>query len=256
MSIEALTATYPWARYSKKLKQKIDTPHNAGKFDANDAKNRGMRYAEGVSGGIEEGNAVKLYWFVDPQDGIIVDSKFQVYGQSALIGAAEAVCDLLVGKNYDQAKRMSAELIEHELADKGEKHAFPWETASHLNLVLEAIDEAADMCADIPLAANYVAPPAPTAPQEVVEGGIPGWDSYTAEQRKQIIEEILDRDIRPYIALDAGGVEIVSLNQNELVIAYQGACTSCISSVGATLSYIQQTLRNQVHPDLQVIPNL
>ena len=65
-----------------------------------------MRLAEGKSGTLAEGNALVLYWLVDKDDGIIVDARFQVYGQSVLIGAAETTCDLLIGKNYDQAKRI------------------------------------------------------------------------------------------------------------------------------------------------------
>jgi len=256
MSLNALTMTYPWARYSKKLKDKILLPRNVGKITPEDAKERGMRHAQGEGGSIEDGNFVRLYWFIDPDDGKIVDCKFQVYGQSALIGAAEAACEVLVGKNYDQARRLSADLIDREVRDKSDTPAFPWETASHLNLVIDAIEEAAETCTDIPLPTNYAAPPAPADSGEILEGGYPGWDALSNEQKLHLLEEILDQDIRPYIALDAGGVTVKSLEGNALTIAYQGACTSCISSVGATLSYIQQTLRNKAHPDLQVIPDV
>jgi len=42
----------------------------------------------------------------------------------------------------------------------------------------------------------------------------------------------------------------------EVIISYQGNCTSCYSAVGATLSYIQKVFRAQVHPDIVVIPDL
>ena len=63
-----------------------------------------MRLAHGQEGAIADGNLVHFYWLIDPDDGIIVDARFQVYGQSALIGAAETACELVVGKNYDQAR--------------------------------------------------------------------------------------------------------------------------------------------------------
>lgn len=63
--------------------------------------------------------------------------------------------------------------------------------------------------------------------------------------------------MRPYIALDAGGIEVINLIEDkQVIIAYQGSCTSCYSSIGTTLSYIQQTLRAKVHPDLVVIPDM
>lgn len=257
MGLKTLTTSFPWNRYSKKLTAKIDNPRCVGFFSKEESEARNMRLVESTEGRIEDGNAIRFYWLVDKEDGIIVDAKFQVFGQSALIGAAEAACDLLVGKNYDQAKRISADLIDKQLRDRSEEPAFPKETFPHLNLVLSAIDAAADQCTDIPFADTYVAPPVPTDMGEVREGGYPDWDKLTLKKKLAVIEQVLDQDIRPYIALDAGGVSVLNLlNDREVIIAYQGTCTSCYSSVGTTLSYIQQILKAKVHPDITVVPDL
>lgn len=217
-----------------------------------------MRLAEGTQGSTADGNVVTLYWLVDKDDGIIVDARFQAYGQSALIGAAEAACELLIGKNYDQARRVSAELIDKQLRDKSEIPAFPKETHPHLNLILEAIDKAAALCTDIPFADTYVSAPVPAMNlADVVPGGYPGWRELPLKKKISVIEQVLDQDVRPYIALDAGGVSVLNLiDDRELIIAYQGSCTSCYSSVGTTLSYIQQVLRAKVSSDLVVVPDL
>lgn len=257
MGLAQLTASFPWSRYSKKLANKIDQPRNFGFFTREESEARGMFLAEASEGQIQDGNFVKLYWLVDKDDGIIVDSRFQAFGQSALIGAAEAACELLVGKNYDQAKRVNADLIDKQVRDKADQPAFPKETYPHLNLILGAIESAADKCTGLPLAGNYVVSPVPSDIGEVIPGGYPGFKELTLKKKIMVIEEVLDRDIRPYIALDAGGVVVLNLlNDKEVVIAYQGSCTSCYSAVGTTLSYIQQTLRNKVHPDLVVVPDL
>lgn len=257
MGLAALTTSFPWSHYSKKLAAKIDKPRCVGVFTPEESDARDMRLVTATTGDIADGNSVRLYWLVDRDDGIIVDAKFQAFGQSALIGAAEVACELLIGKNYDQAKRISTTLIDQQIRDRADDPAFPKETAPHLNLVLEAIDKAAEECTDIPLPISYVAPPAPMDIGEVLEGGYPGWLDLPVPQKIHVIEEVLDRDIRPYIALDAGGVEVKNLvNNTELIIAYQGACTSCYSSVGTTLSYIQQVLRAKVHPSLNVTPDI
>lgn len=257
MSLLALTTSFPWTRYSKKLTAKIDNPRSAGIFTGPESEARGMRLAEATEGALEDGNVIRLYWLVDKDDGIVVDSKFQVYGQSALIGAAEIACELVIGKNYDQAKRISADLIDRQVRDKSDEPAFPRETYPHLNLVLAAIEACADQCTDIPFADTYVAPPVPAMPGEIVEGGYPDWAELPLKKKIAVIEEVLDQDVRPYIALDAGGVEVINLlNDNEVIIAYQGSCTSCYSAIGTTLSYIQQTLRNKIHPQLVVTPDI
>ena len=257
MSLQKLTTPFPWSRYTKKLNAKIERPRCAGMFTKEQSEERGMFLAVGQGGTIEEGNCICFYWLVDPDDGIIVDARFQVYGQSALIGGAEIACEMVVGKNYDQAKRISAELIDKQVRERADSAAFPKETSPHLNLILEAIDQAADHCTAIPLAVNYVAPPAPIDIGEVLEGGYPGWETLSKGQKIALIEQIIARDIRPYIELDAGGVEVLDLiNGHELQIAYQGSCTSCFAATGTTLSYIQQVLRGKVHPSLVVVPDL
>jgi NifU-like protein len=257
MSLIHLTQSFPWYRYSKKLASKIDQPRNLGFFTPEESEARAMFLAEASEGSISEGNCVRLYLLVDKDDGIIVDARFQVFGQSALIGAAETACEILIGKNYDQAKRLNADLIDRQVRDKPDEPAFPRETYPHLNLVLGAIETAADKCTFIPFASTYSAPPIPSENMEVVEGGYPGWMDLPLKKKIAVIEEVLDRDVRPYIELDAGGVHVLNLlNDQEVVIAYSGACTSCYSSIGTTLSYIQQILRNKVSSHLIVTPNI
>lgn len=257
MTLKALIQTFPWSRYSKKLIAKIEKPRCMGFFTKEQSEERGMKLAIGQEGRIEDGNVVWIYWLVDIDDGIIVDAKFQVYGQSALIGAAEVASEIVIGKNYDQAKRITADLVDKQVRDRNDEPAFPKEASPHLNLVMGAMEAAAEQCVDIPLAPNYIAPPAPLDFGEVLEGGYPGWQELSTNKKIALIEEVIARDIRPYIELDAGGVQILNLiNDKEVVIAYQGSCTSCFSATGTTLSYIQQVLRAKVHPSLFVTPDL
>lgn len=253
MSYEDLMERDLWARYSKKMGAKIDRPRNGGFFTQIDAESRGMRYVVGRSGSKKGGDALALYWLVDPTDGVIVDAKFQLFGQPALIAAADVGCDLLIGKNYDQARRISGELLDKQLRDKPDTAAFPDEVLGVLNLVIDAIDEGSCQCLDIPLSEQYVTP----IPLDQGSGGYPGWLELSHEKKLAVIESILDEEIRPYVELDAGGIVVQELvADRELIIAYQGACTSCFSAVGTTLSTIQQIMQTKVHPQLVVVPNL
>lgn len=252
-----LTQAFSWSLYSKKLIAKIDNPKSAGFFTQEEADARDVRLVEGIEGTIENGNCVHFYWLVDKDDGILIDVRFQAYGNSALIGAAQAATELMLGKNYDQAKRITSDLLDKELQDKDGQAAFPKETYPHLNLILGAIDHACSFCTDLPLPDLYVSTPSPRDLGDVVEGGIPGWIEMPLKKKLAIIEDVLDREIRPYIALDAGGVEVINLlHDKEVVIVYQGSCTSCYSSVGTTLTFIQQMLRAKVHPEIIVTPDI
>lgn len=255
MTAQKLPAPFPWSCYSKKLAQKIENPRHCGQITAEGAKERGMRLVKGLEGQCIDGNAVCLYLLVDESDGVIADAKFQAFGQSALIGAAEAACELLIRKNYDQARRLTAELLDRQVRDKEGINAFPPETFPHVNLVIGAIENATEQCFDIPFAEAYVPTPLDIDSQ-ISDGPYPGWKELSTEQKIAVIEDVIQKDIRPYIELDAGGIEIVNLvNDRELIIAYQGACTSCYSATGSTLDAIQQILKAKVDSGILVVPD-
>lgn len=243
-----------WALFSKKLSNRIEHPRCAGFFTKEDAESKAMRLVIGKEGSIERA-AVTLYLLIDESDGIIADARFQAFGHPALIGAADAACELLLRKNSNQAKRLGFELIDKHLRDKSEVEAFPKECAFCLNLVLSAIDQAIEQCLDIPFNDGYIETPMTQAATQ--EGVYPDWANLTTPQKITLVEEVIAADIQPYVELDAGGVQVLNIiNDKELLIAYQGSCTSCHSATGATLNAIQSILRAKVHPELIVTPDL
>jgi len=255
MTYQHFLPSYPWARFSRKLTLRIESPRHSGNFVSEEVKARGMRLAIGREGEVHEGHALALYLLVDESDGVIADAKFEAFGPTALIGAAEVACELLIRKNYDQARRLSADLIDKQVRDKSDEDAFPNDVSVYLNLVLFAIEEATMQCMDIPLSDVYVATPVAVSYES--NGGYPGWKELSQKQKIALIEEVIASDIRPYIELDAGGIQVINLVEDrELIIAYQGSCTTCHSATGSTLTAIQQILRAKISSDLFVTPDL
>ena len=153
-----------------------------------------------------------------------------------------------------QAQRITAELIDMHLRDRSEKNAFPEETASLLNKILDAIEKASEQCTDIPYQDVYVA--SPVAADKNETSVYPGWEQLSLRDQIAVVEDVIAKEIRPYIELDEGGVEVADIvGGKEVCIIYQGSCTSCYSATGSTLNAIQQILRSKVHPDLVVIPD-
>ena len=246
---------YPWALYGKKLSHKIQQPQFVGFFKPQDVQGRSLRLVIGRQGSLAEGYQIALYWLVDEMDGVIADIRYQMIGPSALIGALEAACQFLLRKNYDQARRLSADLIDREVRDRPEQEAFPIEFYSYLNVVLEAIEQAAEQCTDIPIDETELVSPLP--PDMMSGKSVEGWETLSQREKLSIIEQVIQTDIRPYIELDAGGIQIVDLSDDhQLTIAYQGSCTSCHSATGSTLSAIQHILQAKVYPAIRVIPDL
>lgn len=239
-----------WNEYSRKLRLKILRPMYLGKIGKEDIRSEEMRLVIHEEGSLQDGYLLRFYVLVDESDGIIADIKYECFGDSALFGAAEILCDLAIRKNYDQAMRLTADLLEKEV--KEDKKGFPPRLYLFLNLVLSTLDGALTQCQDIPFASTY-APPSPFSHLEGVSHEYPHFADLTLEQKKGVIQKVLDEDVKPYVELDAGGVEISAIEGMQLTVRYQGSCTSCFSATGATLSAIQHILKTKVHPGIEVV---
>jgi Fe-S cluster biogenesis protein NfuA len=89
---------------------------------------------------------------------------------------------------------------------------------------------------------------------EAVDGDAPHAGPVLADDQKLArINTLLDERIRPGLAGDGGGVEVLGFEDNTLTISYHGACGSCPSSGSGTLRYIEGLLQDQVDPAIRVI---
>ncbi|MCF6270169.1 MAG: NifU family protein [Melioribacteraceae bacterium] len=84
--------------------------------------------------------------------------------------------------------------------------------------------------------------------EKIVEGKS---DDDTAVLKK--INEIIDIRIKPALAGDGGGLEVLGLEDNTLTIRYQGACGTCPSAIRGTLVAIENLLRREVNEEICVV---
>ena len=87
-----------------------------------------------------------------------------------------------------------------------------------------------------------------------IEIDVENFPALSEEDKLKAIEMVLDRSIRANLARDGGGVELTGIVDNEVSIKYHGACESCSTSSRGTLQYIQDQLKQQLHPSLKVKP--
>ena len=101
---------------------------------------------------------------------------------------------------------------------------------------------------------GYEPPAATPAPQPV--GATAGAGAATAGEGGLLgeINALLDDRVRPALAGDGGGLEVLGLEGKQLKIRYQGACGSCPSSMAGTLHAIQNLLQTEVDSELEVVP--
>lgn len=100
-----------------------------------------------------------------------------------------------------------------------------------------------------------LAVPIREAPSITAIAAAPAETNYVRGENELLdqINDLLDAKVRPGLAGDGGGLEILSLEGKTLTIRYQGACGSCPSSLSGTLYAIEHMLKDEVDPDLEVI---
>lgn len=76
----------------------------------------------------------------------------------------------------------------------------------------------------------------------------------TDVEKYEAIEALFETHIRPALVSDGGNLELDLVRGNEVIISFQGACGSCPSSAGATLTGIERYIRAKVFPEAVVIP--
>jgi NifU-like protein len=70
-------------------------------------------------------------------------------------------------------------------------------------------------------------------------------------KKMQLVQEVLERDIRPMLMADGGDLELVDIEGDNVQIAFRKACAGCASS-GNTARFVEMKLRELVHDDLRV----
>jgi NFU1 iron-sulfur cluster scaffold homolog, mitochondrial len=99
-----------------------------------------------------------------------------------------------------------------------------------------------------PAVTEVARPSSPGADGQNGTGYVPGADPILDQ-----INQVLDEKVRPGLAGDGGGLEIVGYHDHRLMIHYQGACGSCPSSMSGTLYAIENMLREEVDPEIEVV---
>jgi NifU-like protein len=208
---------------------------------------------------------IKVYWLVDPQSDLIYDAKFFSYGGPVSMATGEILSSVVKGMKVDTACDITLEEVESLLRDEAQTPATaqPKEEAfANLTMVLATAREAYPAAKAMALASTQLKQqaaqnkpgPRRTAYENLTEAD-QAWMKKPRHEQLEAIEDVLDQDIRPGLNSDGGDLQVVDLEDGaRLTVKYQGACGSCGSSIGATLAFIEDTMRRQLYGGLQVLP--
>jgi len=72
-------------------------------------------------------------------------------------------------------------------------------------------------------------------------------------QKMKLIEEIIEREIRPHLRRDGGDIELIDIEGDTVTIAFRGMCAGCASASVTRQDFIQARLREFISPDIKVV---
>ena len=80
----------------------------------------------------------------------------------------------------------------------------------------------------------------------------PARRKLTIVERIRLIQETLDREIRPALQKDGGDVELIDVVGNKVIVSLRGMCARCQVAQFTLQDVVQAKLREFVEPDLLV----
>ncbi|MBI4775835.1 MAG: Fe-S cluster assembly protein NifU [Deltaproteobacteria bacterium] len=71
-------------------------------------------------------------------------------------------------------------------------------------------------------------------------------------QKIKLIQETLDREIKPALQADGGDIELIDIEGNRVLVALRGACSACSAAEVTLKGYVETKLREFVTDELVV----
>ena len=125
MGIDSLIGGTIWDEYSNKVTDLMNNPQNMGEITEEQAKEMGAKLIVADFGAESCGDAVRLYWAVDPTTDKILLSKFKSFGCGTAIASSDTMAELCAGKTVDEAVKITNIDVEMAMRDDVNTPAVP-----------------------------------------------------------------------------------------------------------------------------------
>jgi NifU-like protein len=268
--------------YTDKVKDHFLNPRNAGVIENADGI--------GEVGSLACGDALKLTFKLD-KDQNIVDAKFQTFGCASAIASSSALTEMLKGLSLEEAEKITNEDIANYLGDlpKEKMHCSVMgrdalqEAISHYRGETEKKIEGEIVCecfgvtdrqieqvvrenklttiADV---TDYIKAGGGCGNchekiQEIIDLALGRERPVKKEpvkltniQKIKLVEETLEREIKPALKQDGGDIELIDVDGNTVFVKLRGTCATCKASEVTLKHYVEKKLQELVTPELMV----
>jgi len=268
--------------YTDKVKDHFINPRNVGEVENPDGV--------GEVGSMACGDALKLSFKLD-ENKRIKEAKFQTFGCASAIASSSALTEMLIGKTIEEAQKITNDDIAEYLGGlpkekmhcsvlgrdalekaiycyrgQGEKevdgnivcecfgvtdkeierairenHLKTIEDVTHYTKAGSGCEKCHDTIQQI-IDAVY----------HTVTDAVPAKKMLTNIQKIRLIEETLEREIKPALQKDGGNIELIDVEGDHVKVQLIGTCATCKASQLTLKNYVETRLQEMVSPDLMV----
>lgn len=267
--------------YTEKTLEHFLHPRNVGEVEAPD----GMA----LVGNIACGDALKLTFKLD-ENGKIKEARFKTFGCASAIAAASALTEMIKGMTVAEAEKVTNQDIADYLGGlpKEKMHCSVMgrealeKAIAHYKGVPVAEAEGKIICECFGVTEPEIERVVRENDLKTVEevtnytkagGGCEGCHEAIQEiidrvhaqpkpaaarpkltniQKIKMIEETMEREIRPALRQDGGDIELIDVVGNKVLVATRGACASCVAVHLTLKDFVEAKLRELVWPELEV----
>lgn len=268
--------------YTDKVKDHFLNPRNVGEVEDPD----------GVAevGSIACGDALKLTFKVDDNNRI-KEAMFKTFGCASAIATASALTEMIKGMTIEEAAKVTNRDIAEYLGGLPQekihcsvmgREALEKAIASYKGAPAKELEEqvicecfgVTDREIEQTVRENNLATIEDVTNYTKAGGGCGGCHSAIQDiidrvrgaeskpgatrpklsnvQKIKMIEETIEREIRPSLKSDGGDIELIDVVGNRVLVATRGACASCQASQQTLKHFVESKLRELVWPELTV----
>ncbi|MES0350566.1 MAG: Fe-S cluster assembly protein NifU [Desulfobacteria bacterium] len=268
--------------YTDKVVDHFLHPRNVGEVDDPDGL--------GEVGSLACGDALKLTFKLDEQRRI-KEAKFQTFGCASAIASSSALTEIIKGMTLEEAEKTTNEDIARYLGGlpKEKMHCSVMgrdaleKAIGHFRGEPEKKVEGEIVCecfgvTDVEIE-RVVRESDLTSVEDVTDytkagGGCESCHEKIQEiidkvhgkphvvhrkparltniEKIKLIQETLEREIKPSLKKDGGDIELIDVDGNTVIVELRGTCATCVASEVTLKHYVESKLREMVTPELVV----
>ena len=136
-----------WEEYSQEVQKRMNEPVNMGEITEDQAGDNKLIIAD--FGAESCGDAVRLYWLIDPKTDQIKESKFKSFGCGTAIASSDMMAELCMDKTVEDALKITNIDVEKALRDDPDIPAVPGQKMHCSVMAYDVIKKAASMYMDV-----------------------------------------------------------------------------------------------------------